>query len=339
MTVLRGMSFHSVKGGVGKSTLATVAAFQHAMHHPDDSVVLIDMDLTGTSLAEALCLCAPRWSQSAVVTREVLESQNPDGFCDREETLRRIQERDESQASDATQRDYRVPFLNDFLLHTPTDRGNPRDVRVDSLLWQMSTEHSNLRVIPSSSIPWDLELIAPVIFDEQHSGFLEARLEVLLASLLEWHQTSSRTGDVVVVIDAPSSFVGLSRSVMSLGLRLASSEKQELSDDGGMPSSLKNSEVKWRIFTITTADQQDLHAAARWMLLAGDDERGMFRVVINRVHRTIALLAPSEITEPEASPILDLIVVPEAIDGFFARDNEALQITAIANFQSSIGAP
>ena len=339
MTVLRGMSFHSVKGGVGKSTLATVAAFQHAMRRPDDSVVLIDMDLTGTSLAEALCLCAPRWSQSTVVTREVLEAQSPDGFCDREETLRRIQERDESQANDATQRDYRVPFLNDFLLHTPTDRRNPRDVRVDSLLWQMSAKHSNFRVLPSSSIPWDLELIAPVIFDEQHSGFLEARLEALLALLLEWHQTSSRTGDIVVVIDAPSSFVGLSRSVMSIGLRLTSSEKQELSDDGGMPSSLKNSEVKWRIFTITTADQQDLHAAVRWFLLAGDDERRVFRVVINRVHRTIALLAPGEITGPEASPIMDLIVVPEAIDGFFACDNEALQITAMANFQSSIGAP
>lgn len=48
---LRCTSFHSVKGGVGKSTLSTALACTLARRHPEDPVVLIDMDLKGGSQA------------------------------------------------------------------------------------------------------------------------------------------------------------------------------------------------------------------------------------------------------------------------------------------------
>src|SRR5580698_1045668 len=49
--------FCSAKGGVGKSTLAIACA--RLLAEASRTVVLIDADLTGTSLADGLCLCAP----------------------------------------------------------------------------------------------------------------------------------------------------------------------------------------------------------------------------------------------------------------------------------------
>ncbi len=109
-------SFHSVKGGVGKSTLSTFTACALAYEHPEAQVFLVDMDLTGTSLADVLPLEAPRWE--GVGPDEPLDLlQRPDGFCSRLDSRKRMKTRGLSP-SDSTVATG-VPFLNDYLLFAP----------------------------------------------------------------------------------------------------------------------------------------------------------------------------------------------------------------------------
>ncbi len=289
MTTIRGTSFHSVKGGVGKSTLAVATAVELARTYPDAPVVLLDFDLTGTSLADVLPLRAPCWSDGTPLDRAKLERVAPDaGFAEREATRARINARSDALETSrgVLLTDLHAPFLNDFLLHTPTDRGDPRDVRVESILWELNPTLANLRVVPSSAIPGDLERIMPVIFDEQHAAFLEARIEVLLDGLLAWAECHARwknSDTLHVVVDVPPTIPGLSRSIMSLGLRLSGpADQRELSEDGGLPSRLKDASIAWRINLVATRDLQDLRATLRWIRLIEDQERDRFGLWINR---------------------------------------------------------
>nr|WP_301340392.1 P-loop NTPase [Corallococcus exercitus] len=282
---MRCYSFHSVKGGVGKSTLSVVTALKLA-RKPGAQVTLIDMDLTGTSLADVLPLEAPAWSHVEASERLNL-LQKPDGFRSLEETRDAMEERDEA-ARKALEENPEgpesrmargVPFLNDYLLFATPDWDAQQDVPVASLLWRVQgLAHESLRVIPSSALPSDLERGIPVIFDENHSGFLEGRLEYLLDSLVP-----DASGDeAVVVVDTPPTIPGLSRSVLSLALRLSRKEKQPLSEDGMMPERLRNAEVQWTAFLVSTMDRQDLRAAARWLSLVNEEEAHHIRFLINR---------------------------------------------------------
>lgn len=280
---LRGLSFHSVKGGVGKSTLATMAAVQCARERPDQTVYLIDMDLTGTSLADVLPLQAPRWLDGASLTHRVLESVAPDDF----DTVDGSRIRVDARAQELREHrhdapgDLRVPFLNDFLLHEPTDYAHPTDVRLEALCWKPEAKPPdllNLRIIPSSAIPGDLDRIVPVIFDEQHAALLEARLETLIAMIVERHKPD----DVTIVVDVPPTIPGLSRSVISLGLRLSASVKQPLARKGDVPEAFDGVNVNWTVHLVTSPDPQDLRATERWLTLVQEEERPRFRLVVNR---------------------------------------------------------
>ena len=83
---MNGWSFHSVKGGVGKSTLSTRCALALARKRPERRVYLVDLDLTGTSLADGLPLRAPdfgfppneplNWRRPRIGSHSVDESRN-----------------------------------------------------------------------------------------------------------------------------------------------------------------------------------------------------------------------------------------------------------------------
>lgn len=265
---LRCYSVHSVKGGVGKSTLSTAIATTLARRHRDVEVYLVDMDLTGTSLGDALPLAAPSWSKGQV---DLLRP--PDGSHSREETIARI-ERRQGGAHEAELLE--VPYLNDFLLRADADWSTSQDVRYEALCWRLDGGPDNLRVLPSSALPGDLQRIIPVIFDEEYAAFLEQRVEALLAALVP------DSGERIVVFDTPPTIPGLSRSVISLGLRLGGETKLALADDDYIPPALRTCEVSWRICVVITPDVQDLRAADRWMLRVDEDERPLVRVVINR---------------------------------------------------------
>jgi hypothetical protein len=263
---LRCYSFHSVKGGVGKSTLSTFVAYGLARQGHD--VVLIDLDLTGTSLSDVLALEAPRWAEDTIDLR----SSPGAGFFDRATTLERIRERDPQEMMKL-----RVPFLNDFLLWSDPDWSTEHDVVPGALSWRVQGGPGNLAVIPSSALPADLERIIPVIFDEEHAAFLEARIEVLLDALVP------AQGERVVVIDTPPTVPGLSRSVMSLALRLGREPKRALADDEYIPERLGANPVTWQIGMVVSRDRQDLRAAERWLALVEGMDDGLFKLIVNRV--------------------------------------------------------
>jgi len=263
---LRCFSFHSVKGGVGKSTLSTFVA--HGLAQQGRDVVLIDLDLTGTSLSDVLALEAPRWTIDGIDLR----SRPPGGFFNREETLDRILNRDPVEAAGL-----KVPYLNDFLLWSDPDWSTDRDVVPEALSWRLHGGPENLSVIPSSALPADLERIIPVIFDEEHAAFLEARIEVLLDALVP------AQGERVVVIDTPPTIPGLSRSVISLALRLGVEPKRALADDEYIPQRLLASPVSWQIGMVVSRDRQDLRAAERWLELVEAPDDQLFKLIVNRV--------------------------------------------------------
>lgn len=261
-------SIHSVKGGVGKSTLSTAIAHTLACRHRGTEVFLIDMDLTGTSLGDALPLEAPSWPEGQV---DLLRP--PTGNLSRDETLLQIDLRQDGPY-DVSQ--LRVPYLNDFLLWADADWSTQRDVLPEALCWRLQAGPDNLRVLPSSALPDDLQRIIPVIFDEEYAAFLEQRVEALLASLVP------DSGERIIVFDTPPTIPGLSRSIISLGLRLGAEPKTALADDEYIPPSLVASAITWRICVVITPDVQDLRAADRWMTRVDKHEQQLVKVIINR---------------------------------------------------------
>jgi hypothetical protein len=280
---LRCYSFHSVKGGVGKSTLSVLTALGLAQRG-GRRVTLVDMDLTGTSLADVLPLEAPAWEgQEASAPLELLKP--PTGFLSLDETRERMELRDELalEASEAAHQPFGAPFLNDFLLFATPDWDEQREVDIGAMLWRLSGgPGESLRVVPSSALPSDLNRTIPVIFDENHSGFLEGRLEYLLDALVP------EEGEAVVVVDTPPTIPGLSRSVLSLALRLSREPKQPLAEDGFMPERLQAARVHWTAFVVGSMDHQDLRAANRWLSQVSEEERPFVRFLVNRVQQSDA---------------------------------------------------
>ncbi|WP_437307000.1 P-loop NTPase [Sorangium sp. So ce388] len=274
MRHLRCYSFHSVKGGVGKSTLSALTAVALAETHPEARVYLVDMDLTGTSLADVLPLEAPSWA--GLGPRDPIHLlQQPDDFHKRGDSVDRIEERGDAPADSADA--VGVPFLNDYLLFRTPDWDEERDVPPAAICWRLEHGPKNLRIIPSSALPRDLSRALPVIYDEEHAAFLEGRLEYLLTALLiETHET-------FVVFDTPPTIPGLSRSVLNLAFRLSHEPKTPLSEDGFMPQALQETQLDWRAFLIATQDYQDIRAAARWLDLVGEEDLDVVRLVLNRV--------------------------------------------------------
>jgi hypothetical protein len=271
---------------VGKSTLSVLTALGLAQRG-GRQVTLVDMDLTGTSLADVLPLEAPTWD-STEPSAPLPLLQPPTGFLTHDETRERMELRDEL-TSEALELDPEstearvpkgVPFLNDFLLFATPDWDAQREVHIEAMLWRLQgVPHESLRVVPSSALPSDLDRTIPVIFDENHSGFLEGRLEFLLDALVP------EEGEAVVVVDTPPTIPGLSRSVLSLALRLSREQKQPLAEDGFMPERLQAARVNWTAFLVGSIDHQDVRAANRWLSQVGEEERPHVRFLVNRIQQ------------------------------------------------------
>ncbi|WP_437525469.1 P-loop NTPase [Sorangium sp. So ce726] len=272
---LRCYSFHSVKGGVGKSTLSVLTAVALADANPRSRVYVVDMDLTGTSLADVLPLEAPAWERVGPRDRIDLLAE-PKDFHAHDESSSRIEER--GQAPTDITGAVSVPFLNDYLLFSPAKWDETMDIPPSAISWRLQDGPKNLRVLPSSALPRDLARALPVIYDEEHAAFLEGRLEYLFAALL--HESE----EVFVVFDTPPTIPGLSRSVLNLAFRLSNNPKTPLSEDGFMLPTLGEARVEWRAFLVATQDYQDVRAAARWLDLVRPEDPDILRLLLNRVH-------------------------------------------------------
>jgi len=273
VSVLALYSFHSVKGGVGKSTLATLNALQLAKKHPDARVLLVDMDLTGTSLADVLPLQAPRVSEDNVLALDSAAAE----WCSVDDTRAAVRRR----GDEVDPRQRHVAFLNDYLLFAPLDGSLDADPR--SLFWKYNGAPKNLDVLPSSALPRDLQRILPVIFDEHQSAFLEARLETLISRVLssDRNEADETLRDLHVVLDVPPTIPGLSRAVLSAVMRLSARDGVvDLADNRPTDRVFQDIETRrGRAFVVTSRDLQDLRAAARWLRATTDDR---VRVIVNR---------------------------------------------------------
>ncbi len=284
---LRCVSFHSVKGGVGKSTLSYLVARAFAKRGP---VALIDTDLTGTSLADVLPLRPPQWGNESMLPLSL----PPERWGSVEAGRNGLKSRAAEEKSYARY----VPLLNDFLLWQEHRHEPEKDIHPLALSWKLNEGDScepNLWVLPSSALPNDLNHMLHVIYDELHAGFLESRLEWLLHFILE--RTDIRT----VVFDTPPTIPGLSRAILSMAMRLP--DYKALCEDGtGTPLELtkeKTCPIEWIPCLITSPDLQDMRAAERWLENIHDNERKRIRVVLNGVDRDWA---------DEERPLKDLLI-------------------------------
>jgi hypothetical protein len=275
---LRGYSFHSVKGGVGKSTLSTLAALELAQKHPDDDVWLIDLDLTGTSLADALPIQAPDLGAPTVQLGKLRSP--PSAHLSVADSITAVERRGEHLEGRAPTDDERAGalFLNDWLLHAQRGWTPGDELPLAAVSWRLHDGPPNLRVLPSSALPEDLRRTIPVVFDEEFAGFFEARIEWLLEAI-----TIAGAGRPAhVVIDVPPTIPGLSRAVLGVALRLASAAPVALADDGFIPEHLRQG-IAWRASMVTTLDLPDLRAMGRWLKHVRSEDEQVIRVVLNRV--------------------------------------------------------
>ncbi|MEQ1564133.1 MAG: P-loop NTPase [Myxococcota bacterium] len=128
-------AFFSVKGGVGKSALASAAGVASArLNRP---VAVVDADLTGTSLADGLALRAPGPGPDGAIAWVGARPAS----LDRRETLRR--RRDEAEAETP----HSVPFYDVLINRSPRPEFDPA-----TIAWTHD-DHPGVRWYPSSPAP------------------------------------------------------------------------------------------------------------------------------------------------------------------------------------------
>jgi NUBPL iron-transfer P-loop NTPase len=239
-------AFCSIKGGVGKSTLAVATA--KLLAGTGRVPVLIDADLTGTSLADGLRLRAPVLALRPDGTLD-LDAEPTGAYYEIDETLRL---RNARKASAWTDRAPPPAYLNDALTYVGGE-GGP-DCRIDGMLWRHEREDS-VRYLPSSPLPRDVSIGLGWIYNEEPFRWMR-RFTWVLDALLQ------RDRDVTdIVIDLPPGVWGFAHETLVLVSALSSGA---LLPDG-YPS--WGSDLEWRAypFLVTTPDLNDVLPALEYV--------------------------------------------------------------------------
>lgn len=257
---------------MGKSTLSWLTA--RALAAKRRPVALVDFDLTGTSLADALRLRAPTWVEIEPGERLPLNLAPTAPPVDPRDLIR-------ARARESDPHARHVPFLNDFLLWEDDVGLSRADVHPDALAWHLPSDdplEAWLRVFPSSALPEDLAQILALLYDEPFCAWVESRVEWLLNAFL----AHSKIRDVV--IDTPPTIPGLSRALLSAAMRLTEpGAKLPLADDGSTPPEmLWAATVQWRPWIVVSQDMQDLVSVKRWVVSHDESEVRRLGVVVNR---------------------------------------------------------
>lgn len=258
--------FCSIKGGVGKSTLAVACAKLLAAR--GRVPLLIDADLTGTSLADGLLLRAPKVPRREDGTLD-LDAPPAGELHSLEETQRLRNARKNASWLD------RAPppaYLNDALSYQGAEAG--QECRVDGMLWMHEREDGVL-YLPSSPLKQDVALSLGWIHGGEPFRWI-CRLTWILDSLLE---RLPRLTDVVVDLPPGVWEGGFSHEILVLASTL--SRREPLPE--GYPA-WDSSGIDWKVVPVlvTTPDWNDLlpaldYAASNSALLP------TLRPVVNRV--------------------------------------------------------
>ncbi|MFH1114917.1 MAG: P-loop NTPase [Pseudomonadota bacterium] len=262
------ITIHSQKGGVGKTLIALYLARRMAEKDPkglNRRTVLIDADLTGTSLAHAIVLRAPApWTNEETLP----------GFLSSEETHKGLKEWSGNPGEIGGTRDSglsspSVTVINDYLFCNPLvfrdlfeselkDRVALWHAR--DLLWcwepmkrktgaaDPPVDLANLRIIPSSGFHSHVSQCLPHIYREDLIGYLDHRMTELVWQL--WNPQWGAEPFDAVIIDCPPTLSGISRVALNL--------------HGSLESRMENAERNVRppivhlALFISSADVQDV---------------------------------------------------------------------------------
>lgn len=268
---LRIHAFCSIKGGVGKSTLAVACATRLA--RDDGKIVLIDVDLTGSSLADGLVLRAPAITLDEGGQMD-LTAPATERFLSPEETERL---RDERQVAPRAPR-RPPPFVNDAL--TFTGRGE-RDCNPSALLWRHS-EIPSLQIIPASPLRTDVSVAVGWLYNQEHFLFAERLGQILFAL----RQNQPDLSDVV--LDLPPGTFGFTHAVLSMIALLASGK-----DVPGVPRlSESGAEVAANVFLVTTQERNALTVSMEEFLRLRPHLPGL-QLLVNRAYEGHAAILRS----------------------------------------------
>nr|WP_275939247.1 hypothetical protein [Polyangium spumosum] len=267
--------FCSVKGGVGKSTLATVCA--KLLCGLGRVPLLIDCDLLGTSLADGLELRAPDVTLQTDGSLDLDALPTGRFFSVNETRALRAARRTAMQTEERWRYfPHPPPFVNDVLNHA---FGYEHAARVDALVWKHQREDGVL-YLPSSSTYDDVVESAAWFYGEEFD-WARALLRTLGALP---SQIPSLTD---VVLDLPTGVWGFPHEVLDLVSMLLEPTKKLPNDYPSMGG------VRWEPnpFLVTSCDTNDLVPALEYIARHHDIVPNLKPVVNRRVRAPNAVRA------------------------------------------------
>jgi hypothetical protein len=267
--------YASVKGGVGKSTLAVVTAklLASQARHP----VVVDADLLGSSLADGLELCAP-----VVDEKDGAPDYGapPTGRWHDLQQTRALREQRKQwwahQGPSPSPVALAPAFLNDAILYSYTNPTTP-ECRVDAMLWRHATD-DGVRYLPSSPLRDDAMRIAPLASGDPPHFAWTRRFAWLLDALVEHDEKITD-----IIVDLPPGTWGLAHETLVLASKLGAPLPK------GYPQ--WHTQLRWRVIPtlVTTPDRNDRLLAIEYWLMARDKIPAL-RVVMNRASEASAKL-------------------------------------------------
>lgn len=264
--------YSSAKGGVGKSALALATATLWARRGAQ--VVVLDLDMTGTSLADGLRLVAPAVPADDTGVLD-LTSKQARGFHTSEETRARRRSRKLDEEPER-----HVVFLND-VFQTQTIAEGASDVHLPGLLWRCDPD-DGVRYLPSSSLEQDVALALAHLYTPDEEGRTDGwqrRLAWILYSLVEQLPELA-----VVVLDLPPGLLGFADRANFVASCYALREGPADVDDW---PPFDDEALSWDVhpFLVTSQDWDDLATALAWDLLYRPDLAPGLEPLVNRATR------------------------------------------------------
>ncbi|WP_437663268.1 P-loop NTPase [Sorangium sp. So ce1182] len=252
-------AFCSAKGGVGKSTLAVACA--RLLADSGRRCVLIDADLTGSSIADGLRLCAPERPGGPLD----LGAPGTGRYLTRAET---VQARNARKNVAWEETPPAPPFFNDILRYGNEDSA---ECCIEGLLWKHEDE-DGVQYLPSSPLRKDVLTALGWLYYEEQFAWLQ-RLTWLLDGM---RQQMPDLRDVV--IDLPPGLFGFAHETLAL----LSSLRSRTPLPSGFPA-LNAGGTEWEgnPFLVTTQDRNDVVLALEYYL-AHRDKLPHLTILLNR---------------------------------------------------------
>lgn len=286
--------FCSAKGGVGKSTLAVTLAGLLARR--GETVVVLDLDMTGTSLADGMALEAPALPEVEPGSLDLTTP--PSGrWLSREATERGRRQR--NNEIEFSRRKF-IPFINDiFHIEGITSEPDDEPIRLDSLLWRACPD-DGVRYLLSSPVDMDVSVALHQLYIEERDDW-ERQLTWLIYRLAEQLPNLS-----AVVLDLPPGLHGFSDRALHAAATLALG----LEERKDWPPARED--LRWRIhpMLVTSQDKNDLRVALDWPLLYDEERLPNVLPVVNRV--TVRRAEVREYVRGEFGPIDERLVFIDA---------------------------